>query len=61
VNDARHIAVMRRSEMKTESILAGLIVLTLARAAVAAETVDVKYRGKVDLAPFTCVAVSRSS
>jgi hypothetical protein len=43
------------------TILAGLIVLTLARAAVAAETVDVKYRGKVDLAPFACVAVSRST
>jgi hypothetical protein len=52
---------MRRSEMNAKSVLTGLIVLTLARAAAAAETVDVKYRGKVDLAPFTCLAVTRSS
>jgi KTSC domain len=45
----------------SSTILAGLIVLTLAMAPAASETVDVKYRGKVDLAPFTCVAVSRSS
>ena len=39
-----------------------LIIASLAGATwAAAETIDVKYFGKLDLAPFTCTDVTRSS
>jgi len=38
-----------------------LIVISIWTATVQAETVEVKYRGSVDLRPFTCSDVSRSS
>ena len=44
--------------------LSGLLSLSVLIGAVGAcrsETVDVKYRGPVDLAPFKCEAVDRSS
>ncbi|MHC2332844.1 hypothetical protein [Bradyrhizobium sp. USDA 4454] len=42
--------------------IAVLIVASLAGVTwAAAETIDVKYYGKLDLAPFACTAVSRSS
>jgi hypothetical protein len=39
----------------------GIVAGTIPTSAVAAETVMVKYRGPVDLAPFNCEWVSRSS
>lgn len=41
--------------------IAAVFFVGLAATGVAAETVDVKYRGPVDLRPFSCEAVSRSS
>jgi hypothetical protein len=38
-----------------------VIALVLLAAPAHAETVDVKYRGSVDLKPFTCQDISRSS
>ncbi|MCP3414209.1 KTSC domain-containing protein [Bradyrhizobium brasilense] len=39
-----------------------LIIVSLASVtSAAAETIDVKYYGKLDLAPFACTIVSRSS
>ena len=43
------------------AIIAGSVALSVLSVSAAAETVDVKYRGNVDLAPFTCLAVTRSS
>jgi hypothetical protein len=46
--------------MKPAVKIAHLLVLFWATAA-QAETVDVKYHGSVDLKPFTCLDVNRSS
>ena len=47
-----------RSSATTVGIVAALLVIfSVARS----ETVAVKYRGEVDLAPFTCTDVERSS
>lgn len=37
------------------------VIVLLISAPVSSETVDVKYRGAVDLAPFTCADTPRSS
>jgi hypothetical protein len=48
--------------MRYERAINGLVPLLLLCASPAlAETVDVKYRGLLDLAPFACADVTRSS
>jgi len=42
-------------------VAARLTALAMIVSAAHAETVEVKYRGPVDLAPFACEAVTRSS
>jgi KTSC domain len=42
-------------------LIGAVVALGLAVAPLASETVDVKYRGQVDLRPFSCTDVSRSS
>jgi hypothetical protein len=53
------------AEMRRGSLFARLIgvvaALVLATAPLASETVDVKYRGSVDLRQFSCTDVNRSS
>ncbi len=43
------------------AITLGLLTLALLAKATAAETVNIKYRGPVDLTPFACEAMTRSS
>ncbi|OSI74945.1 KTSC domain-containing protein [Bradyrhizobium canariense] len=47
--------------MRTAPVLLAIATYVLAASAVSAETVDVKYRGPVDLKPFDCQSISRSS
>jgi hypothetical protein len=51
---------MRRNSVYAR-LLGALTSLVLAIAPLAAEAVDVKYRGAVDLRPFSCTSVTRSS
>jgi hypothetical protein len=44
-----------------QKVQRGLLAILLVGAAARAETVDVKYRGLVDLAPFACTDTPRSS
>jgi KTSC domain len=47
--------------MKAVLTIGLLIALTSSASPVRSETVDVKYRGSVDLSPFQCTDVTRSS
>ena len=42
-------------------IVAALLAVSITSASAADQTVNVKYRGPVNLAPFACEAISRSS
>ncbi|TPV98594.1 MAG: hypothetical protein USCAAHI_01966 [Beijerinckiaceae bacterium] len=44
-----------------ELIVAALLAVSITSAIAAEQTVDVKYRGPVSLAPFACEAITRSS
>ena len=43
------------------AVLVLLLAIALGASSATAETVDVKYRGPVDLAPFKCESITRSS
>lgn len=58
--DARVMANLHSNASQAMAQLA-LVVFALAPFVLHAEAVNVKYRGTVDLAPFDCAAIDRSS
>jgi|SRR5215469_5614105 len=50
-----------KEAMKLRWVAVCVVALLLSFGQAKAETVEVKYRGLVDLAPFTCETVTRSS
>jgi hypothetical protein len=58
---ARYLAQFRGNRMRVITAIATSVALSVCCSVASAESVYVKYRGQVDLKPFDCLDVTRSS